>query len=738
MVGAMLRRSSSLVVLAFAAGFVSVFALGGCPRPKEPAPPAELTANDRGAIARLEAQREAGVPRLIDLASDAQPERRALALRALGRVGSPAAIAHLRSRLTSADVVSAAAALGVAGAMGSLEPTDAHAIAGELGALSVSGPGRAVVLEALGRTGDVAALGPLSTAMAAEDHQVAIAAGLALGRLGRAKVALDNLAELAAIGRSKDDDVEIRYAATYALARGFVEPTAPEPAPTDPVVRALSARLSDSDAIVRATAVAGLGARRAVKSATPPLLERMADVDARVGVELVRVLGGPSATEATRAALVTYLAKTAADWSSGKLPAPFAHVVLEGLRLEAEHAGEPAVRAMILAIARDYADRPASGRPADRQRAGAWASCLALAALARPIATATTGDALADPAVAMAQLERCGSDFIPEAAVRALTLDAYAAAPPAQALRKIMPYANHPDQRIASAAIAVLPKLWKAAEVRERVIIRDAIAAGLNRPEPAVAGSAADAASTLLGDNGAGGDLAPVAAAVVARIGTSMDQAELLGSLLEVVTAAKLDAAPTCQQLRTHVNPTMRAAARTCVTALIGDDPGPAAPAGTAPTPPVDPSKAFENVHRWKLLTSQGEVTIELQPALAPWHVASIVSLTRNGFYDGLPFHRVVPDFVVQGGDPTGTGWGGPDYTLPAETGSLLDGSGYRVGGVGIADAGKDTGGSQWFAMTGSAPHLDGRYTWIGRVVDGADIVDRLQIGDTVIRARIE
>ena len=155
-------------------------------------------------------------------------------------------------------------------------------------------------------------------------------------------------------------------------------------------------------------------------------------------------------------------------------------------------------------------------------------------------------------------------------------------------------------------------------------------------------------------------------------------------------------------------------------------------------TPPVDPGKALE-VHRWKLLTSQGEVTIELQPALAPWHVASVVNLTRKGFYDGLPFHRVVADFVVQGGDPTGTGWGGPDYMLPAETGSLLDGgAGFTVGGIGVADAGKDTGGSQWFAMTGRAPHLDGRYTWIGAIVEGQDIVDRLQIGDQVLRARVE
>jgi peptidylprolyl isomerase len=491
---------------------------------------------------------------------------------------------------------------------------------------------------------------------------------------------------------------------------------------------------------VRAVAVAGLAARRAVRSATPALLEAVArEDDPRVAVELVRALGGASATDATRAALVPYLQKTALDWGAGKLPAPFAHVVLEGLRQQAERAGEPAVRAMYLAIAKDYAATPASGRAADRQRAGAWASCLALAALARPIATTTTGADLDTPAVAMSQLERCGGDLVGEASVRGLALDAIAAGPAADAVKKIMPYARHPDQRIATAAIGVLPAVWKKAGAAEKLTIRDALAAALARPEPAVAGAAAAAAGELIASDGAGGDLAPVAAAVVNRLASAMAQPELLGSLLDVVGKGKLDAAPICQQLRTHVNPTLRAAARTCVTALFGDDPGPAAPVGAAPTPPVDPLVGLDRARRWRLLTTQGELVIALAPTLAPWHVASIDNLTRSNFYDGLPFHRVVADFVVQGGDPTGTGWGGPDYTLPTETGSLLDEHpGYRVGGVGIADAGKDTGGSQWFAMIGRAPHLDGRYSWIGVVVEGQDVVDRLQIGDLVLRARIE
>ncbi len=127
-----------------------------------------------------------------------------------------------------------------------------------------------------------------------------------------------------------------------------------------------------------------------------------------------------------------------------------------------------------------------------------------------------------------------------------------------------------------------------------------------------------------------------------------------------------------------------------------------------------------------------------LRPDVAPWAVAAIVMLTKRGFYDGIEFHRVVPNFVVQGGDPTESGWGGPGFTLPAEPGSALDGPGFVAGGVGIADAGRDSGGSQWFIMHSRATHLDGRYTWIGSVISGGNSADQLVIGDEVSKASVE
>ncbi|MEJ7597994.1 MAG: peptidylprolyl isomerase [Kofleriaceae bacterium] len=143
--------------------------------------------------------------------------------------------------------------------------------------------------------------------------------------------------------------------------------------------------------------------------------------------------------------------------------------------------------------------------------------------------------------------------------------------------------------------------------------------------------------------------------------------------------------------------------------------------------PPLDVTVVVGKSITWHLLTTRGDIVIALAPDAAPWAVAAIVALTRKGFYDGLEFHRVVPDFVVQGGDPTGSGSGGPGFAIPAEPTS---GPGFAAGGVGIADSGRDSGGSQWFGMHSRAAHLDGRYTWVGHVTSGQTSLDALLIGD--------
>jgi len=117
----------------------------------------------------------------------------------------------------------------------------------------------------------------------------------------------------------------------------------------------------------------------------------------------------------------------------------------------------------------------------------------------------------------------------------------------------------------------------------------------------------------------------------------------------------------------------------------------------------------------------------------APMNVENFVELARRGYFNGIVFHRVVPNFVVQGGDPRGDGNGGPGYQIRCEINEVP----YDRGAVGMALSGKDTGGSQFFFTHSPQPHLDGGYTVFGRVVDGMDVVDRLARGDKILTVTI-
>jgi cyclophilin family peptidyl-prolyl cis-trans isomerase/HEAT repeat protein len=131
--------------------------------------------------------------------------------------------------------------------------------------------------------------------------------------------------------------------------------------------------------------------------------------------------------------------------------------------------------------------------------------------------------------------------------------------------------------------------------------------------------------------------------------------------------------------------------------------------------------------------TERGSFTIRLAPAHAPMTAANFVALARRGYFDGVRIHRVAPGFVVQDGDPTGTGSGGPGYEIRDE----LHESPYERGTVGMALAGPDTGGSQWFVTQAPQPHLDGAYTVFGRVVAGMDVVDRIEQGERIVRVSV-
>jgi cyclophilin family peptidyl-prolyl cis-trans isomerase len=142
-------------------------------------------------------------------------------------------------------------------------------------------------------------------------------------------------------------------------------------------------------------------------------------------------------------------------------------------------------------------------------------------------------------------------------------------------------------------------------------------------------------------------------------------------------------------------------------------------------TPPVSTQVFLE--------TDRGEIQIELAVLDAPLTAETFVTLARKGFFDGLTFHRVVPDFVIQGGDPRGDGEGGPGFTIRDE----LNQRPYLRGTVGMALDWEDTGGSQFFITHSPQPHLDARYTVFGRVLAGMEVVDQIQPWDVIRRVRV-
>jgi peptidylprolyl isomerase len=144
--------------------------------------------------------------------------------------------------------------------------------------------------------------------------------------------------------------------------------------------------------------------------------------------------------------------------------------------------------------------------------------------------------------------------------------------------------------------------------------------------------------------------------------------------------------------------------------------------------------RALPETVKVALSTIRGDVTMELYKNVAPFTVMSFLKLaTQRGFYRGLSFHRVVPNFVVQGGDPRGDGWGGAGYAIRSEFSPLR----YETGTVGVASAGKDTEGSQFFITQSPQPHLEGRYTIFGKVTRGMDVVDKIMVDDHIFDIQI-
>lgn len=134
-----------------------------------------------------------------------------------------------------------------------------------------------------------------------------------------------------------------------------------------------------------------------------------------------------------------------------------------------------------------------------------------------------------------------------------------------------------------------------------------------------------------------------------------------------------------------------------------------------------------------EITTHEGKIVVDLNFKAAPNTVANFVDLANKGFYDGLFFHRVIPGFMIQGGDPNGDGTGGPGYTIDDEKNDLK----HETGVISMANKGPNTGGSQFFITHLPQPHLDGHHTVFGKVIEGHDAVCRIDMNDPILNIKI-
>ncbi|MCA1588057.1 MAG: peptidylprolyl isomerase [Chloroflexi bacterium] len=145
---------------------------------------------------------------------------------------------------------------------------------------------------------------------------------------------------------------------------------------------------------------------------------------------------------------------------------------------------------------------------------------------------------------------------------------------------------------------------------------------------------------------------------------------------------------------------------------------------------PTPPSGALDTTKKYaaRLKTERGDIVFELYADRTPLTVENFVNLAQSGFYDGTTFHRVIPGFMAQGGDPTGTGTGGPGYQFRDEIDPTLRHSGPGI--LSMANAGPGTNGSQFFITFGPTPHLDGKHTVFGRVTEGLEVLRSIRERD--------
>lgn len=658
---------------------------------------------DLARVAAMERLRTFGGDRLTTFATDPRVEVRRAAVRAIGRLQEEKGRATLVKALEDADAGvrrEAAFALGQHPGAGTTELVarfDQEADA----------PVRRALVEAVGKQARSEDVPFLARWAADADVEIRRHARVGLGLLAKRREGqLTDVTAAQVAEWLKDAEPRGRFGAAYLLMRA-------ESLNDAPARDAARACASDAEAEIRAACVRALG--RFGAESGEALAAAAGDADWRVRVEAARAMGKSGAVEALAGRLRVAAEALAADQLDVATAA--LHPVVAALDAALEQA-EPrpfADAAKALFEASKTKDTLADAATRNRALGLSHLNCRAAALLDRQ-----TGK--------LEHLKSCGAPDFPAEHREPLVVQVYARLPPAQRLKAL-------DKMYGGATIPGQVAVLSALEAeKEPKSVSKLLLQALGSQDPSVVAAAAEVAGKLHVADAE----APLIAAYQRFMG--LKEYETVQSVFAALGELKSESAARVLEDHTFdANRAIRAAAMEALKKIRGHE-GRASIRVPAPPPAaldsVNPASAEPSPVRAAVLhTSKGPLRLALLAEAAPETVKSFVRLAEKGFYDNLKFHRVVPDFVAQGGDPRGDGWGGPGYTLGCE----INPEPYETGTVGMAHAGKDTGGSQFFVTHGPQPHLNGVHTVFGRIADAESqaVADALTVGDVILRVEL-
>lgn len=646
-------------------------------------------------VLTAEARRDAFAPAIRAALASPEPELRRAGLWALARIEEVGTSTLAAPRLLDSDPEVAAAAAFALGQIG-----DAHAQATLRQGLAGTAA-KPAALRALARCGTASVAEDLAARLDAPSATVRAAAALSLGLLKkRLPKAVAPSYAIRLVPLVTAPEPEVRFGATYALAR-FVGPEA---------AVGLVAALTDTDPEVRMWAAIGLGR----SGANPSVLDAvMRDPDWRVRAAAAAALGrmaAASPTEAGRAVsrIDALASQSFARVSKGdRLAGGRAMHVLGAAIAAAEQAGRPGRRVLEKL---EQATWETENLPPSASRDLARVQCAAAVALDRLDGAAQ-------------RVKTCGKGTFSEARRQQLWMRLLARARRIDAVAEISAFARNPDPSLRTSAVLALGDVVSAQST-------EVLLGLLDSNDPAVVSGAIE---ILARPDRAG--LRPPALAerlfdAVERLRQQPDDSLVVGPIDALGNLGE-DARPLLGRARAWLDdprPAVRRRAAKLQERLTGvPTPFGRTRGGPLVKRPLPWPRSVELV----LETERGALVLGLDGGKAPRFTGTVRALAQAGFYDGLSFHRVVSTFVTQGGCPRGDGWGGPGYTVAGETSPAP----FVRGAIGVATNGRDTGGSQLFLMHAYHPHLDGQYSWIGRVLEGIDVMDALQEDDRILRA---